>query len=72
LRFDLNQFIFGIAIIAILMSAMELATFMIAIVNGHSENVVGTAHVMDLVNIGLAGGLVALMKPWSAGCKNRS
>jgi cation:H+ antiporter len=63
-RLGISQFIIGMTIVAISTSAPELITSLVAIANHHPEIVAGNIIGSNLVNIGLAGGLVALIKPF--------
>ncbi|MDR1434818.1 MAG: calcium/sodium antiporter [Puniceicoccales bacterium] len=64
-RLGISQFIIGMTIVAISTSAPEFITSVIAVINGHREIVMGNVIGSNLVNIGLAGGLVALIKPFT-------
>ncbi|MDR1906796.1 MAG: calcium/sodium antiporter [Puniceicoccales bacterium] len=64
-RFGISEFIIGVTIVAISTSAPELMTSVIAALNGHPEIVAGNVIGSNLVNIGLAGGLVALIRPFT-------
>jgi cation:H+ antiporter len=65
IHFGVSQFVIGVTIIAISTSAPELVTSLIATLNRHPEIVAGNIIGSNLVNIGLAGGLVALIKPFT-------
>ncbi|MDR3317556.1 MAG: calcium/sodium antiporter [Puniceicoccales bacterium] len=64
-RLGIDQFVIGMTIVAISTSAPELITSLIATTNHHPEIVAGNIIGSNLVNIGLAGGLVALIKPFT-------
>ncbi|MDR0590744.1 MAG: calcium/sodium antiporter [Puniceicoccales bacterium] len=63
-RLGVNQFIIGMTVVAISTSAPELITSLLAMANGHPEIIAGNVIGSNLVNIGLAGGFVALVKPF--------
>ncbi|MDR2812617.1 MAG: calcium/sodium antiporter [Puniceicoccales bacterium] len=65
IHFGISQFVIGMTIVAISTSAPELVTSLIATLDRHPEIVVGNVIGSNLVNIGLAGGLVALIKPFT-------
>ncbi|MDR1590740.1 MAG: calcium/sodium antiporter [Puniceicoccales bacterium] len=65
IRFGISQFVIGMTVVAISTSAPELITSLIATVDHHPEIVAGNVIGSNLVNIGLAGGLVALIKPFT-------
>jgi cation:H+ antiporter len=64
-RFGISQFVIGMTVVAISTSAPELVTSLLATVDHHPEIVAGNVIGSNLVNIGLAGGLVALIKPFT-------
>ncbi|MDR0678407.1 MAG: calcium/sodium antiporter [Holosporaceae bacterium] len=64
MRLHISQFVIGMTIVAISTSAPELTTSIVAALNGHPEIVLGNVIGSNLVNIGFAGGLVALIKPF--------
>jgi cation:H+ antiporter len=63
-RLGVNQFIIGMTVVAISTSAPELLTSLLAMAKHHPEIVAGNVVGSNLVNIGLAGGFVALVKPF--------
>jgi cation:H+ antiporter len=65
IRLGISQFVIGMTIVAISTSAPELVTSLIATLDHHPEIVAGNVIGSNLVNIGLAGGLVALIKPFT-------
>jgi cation:H+ antiporter len=64
-RLGISQFVIGMTIVAISTSAPELITSLIATLDNHPEIVAGNVIGSNLINIGLAGGLVALLKPFT-------
>ncbi|MDR0417998.1 MAG: calcium/sodium antiporter [Puniceicoccales bacterium] len=64
MRLHISQFVIGMTIVAISTSAPELITSIVAALDNHQEIVLGNVIGSNLVNIGLAGGLVALIKPF--------
>jgi cation:H+ antiporter len=65
IRLGISQFVIGMTIVAISTSAPELVTSLIATLNHHPEIVAVNVIGSNLVNIGLAGGLVAFIKPFT-------
>jgi cation:H+ antiporter len=63
-QLGVNQFIIGMTVVAMSTSAPELLTSLLAMTNHHPEIIVGNVIGSNLVNIGLAGGFVALVKPF--------
>ncbi|MDR1366331.1 MAG: calcium/sodium antiporter [Puniceicoccales bacterium] len=64
MRLHVSQFVIGMTIVAISTSAPELITSIVAALDNHQEIVLGNVIGSNLVNIGFAGGLVALIKPF--------
>jgi cation:H+ antiporter len=63
-RLRISQFIIGMTIVSISTSAPELITSLVAAWDNHQELVLSNIIGSNLANIGLAGGLVALIKPF--------
>ncbi|MDR2200966.1 MAG: calcium/sodium antiporter [Puniceicoccales bacterium] len=65
IRLGISQFIIGMTVVAMATSTPELITSLVAVIQGHPEIVASNVIGSNLVNIGLAGGLVALIKPFN-------
>ncbi|MDR2806742.1 MAG: calcium/sodium antiporter [Puniceicoccales bacterium] len=64
-RLGVSQLVIGMTIVAISTSSPEFITSLMAALNQHPEIVIGNIVGSNLVNIGLAGGFVALVKPFT-------
>ena len=67
LKAKVSQFIIGMTLVAFSTSAPELFTSLIAVAKNKPEMVINNVIGSNLVNIGLAGGLVALIRPFCVG-----